>query len=60
MYNKVIKGLKIRSQSSSPSKIKQPLSNFEAEIAKRPKQPEAEPKNAVVYKKKRVMQLQRK
>ena len=33
------------------SNIKQPLSNFVAEISKRPKQPEDEPKNAVAYKK---------
>ena len=34
---------------------KQLLSNFEAEIAWILKQPEAEPKNGVAYKKKRVV-----
>ena len=36
---------------------KQPLSNFEAEIASDAKQLEAQPKNGVAYKKKRVSQF---
>ena len=35
-------------------KTKQLLSNFEAEIARKPKQPEAELKNGVAYKTKNV------
>ena len=36
---------------------KQPLSNFEAEIAVEAKQLEAQPKKVVAYKKKRVVKL---